>query len=667
MSWIEMLYKAYENNSDKIGRKSDEKPLLPIFHTTKKRAHVEIVLDQNGKFKRAFVIPGKDAKTILPSTEKSLGRTCNCAPHPLVDQLRYIAVEYKQYGGKKKHYFNGFWKNKIEYIEGYKDVLKSWVESGLANQKVKSVYRYISKGTLISDLINAKILHEDANRNLLSSWKGKRGDKPKIFATLGQGEKQTDILVRWSVDVPNDPSSELQYDKTVWESWIDYYLSTRSQKSFCYITGRYGIQPELYPRMIRSDNDGAKLISSNDDKGFTYRGRLIHKHQVCGVDVEITHKAHNALRWLIARQGKVFFVKNGSKFEPKLSIVAWSASGIDIPNPLVDSDDLLNDTPMVQSIDKADRITQGFTAQNFGIKLSKSISGYSANIGNTDQIIVMGVDSATTGRMAITYYRELTGSDFLKRIKSWHMQSAWHQRFFKMHLNEGGRKQRKLVEFFGAPAPKDIAQAAYGIKDGDAIRLDDHLKKSTVERLIPCIIDAAQLPWDIVDSCIKKATQRQSLPDWAWQKTLGIACGLYRYYFKDTEGYKMGLDRDRKTRDYLYGRLLAVADCIESWALDDANEKRPTNASRLMQRFADYPFQTWRSITLSLSPYKARMGSRIKKHLAAEEEIMNLFDIDAFTQNEPLSGEFLLGFHCQRSELLKSTIELEKEIKNESD
>ena len=124
----------------------------------------------------------------------------------------------------------------------------------------------------------------------------------------------------------------------------------------------------------------------------------------------------------------------------------------------------------------------------------------------------------------------------------------------------------------------------------------------------------------------------------------------------------MGLDRERKTRDYLYGRLLAVADCIESWALREAGgDQRQTNAARLMQRFADYPFQTWRTIELSLAPYKARMGARVSKHLAAEEEIMDLFDADDFRLNEPLTGEFLLGFHCQRIELHKTAKDTGKE------
>jgi len=64
----------------------------------------------------------------------------------------------------------------------------------------------------------------------------------------------------------------------------------------------------------------------------------------------------------------------------------------------------------------------------------------------------------------------------------------------------------------------------------------------------------------------------------------------------------MALDKDRTSRDYLYGRLLAVAEYIERAALELAGEKRPTNAERLMQRFADHPYATWRQLALQLSP-----------------------------------------------------------------
>ena len=114
----------------------------------------------------------------------------------------------------------------------------------------------------------------------------------------------------------------------------------------------------------------------------------------------------------------------------------------------------------------------------------------------------------------------------------------------------------------------------------------------------------------------------------------------------------MALEEDRKSRDYLYGRLLAIAERIEEVALNVGGESRPTTAARLMQRFADRPFSTWRNIELGLQPYMQRLqGTRAgfltnrKKDLDA---VFAAFSPDDFTSEKQLSGEFLLGYHCQK-------------------
>ena len=114
----------------------------------------------------------------------------------------------------------------------------------------------------------------------------------------------------------------------------------------------------------------------------------------------------------------------------------------------------------------------------------------------------------------------------------------------------------------------------------------------------------------------------------------------------------MNLDESCKSRDYLYGRLLAIAERVEEMALRVGGENRSTNAARLMQRFADRPFSTWRTIELSLQPYIQRLqGSRggfltnRKKELDA---VISSFENEEFTHDKPLTGEFLLGYHCQR-------------------
>lgn len=117
----------------------------------------------------------------------------------------------------------------------------------------------------------------------------------------------------------------------------------------------------------------------------------------------------------------------------------------------------------------------------------------------------------------------------------------------------------------------------------------------------------------------------------------------------------MALELDRTSRDYLFGRLMAVAERIEGLALRLADEKRDTNAAKLMQRFADHPYSTWRTIELSLAPYKARLRSKSPGFLVNMEklidEIVCSFNGQDFMSEARLSGEFLLGYHCQRQAL----------------
>ena len=117
----------------------------------------------------------------------------------------------------------------------------------------------------------------------------------------------------------------------------------------------------------------------------------------------------------------------------------------------------------------------------------------------------------------------------------------------------------------------------------------------------------------------------------------------------------MSLEEGRLSRDYLFGRLLAVADHLEGRALHVAGENRDTNAARLMQRFADHPYSTWRSIELALVPYETRLRAKrptvLLRLRTLLDEVMGGFQTDDFTADRKLSGEFLLAFHCQRSAL----------------
>jgi len=223
--------------------------------------------------------------------------------------------------------------------------------------------------------------------------------------------------------------------------------------------------------------------------------------------------------------------------------------------------------------------------------------------------------------------------------------------------NDQGKTEKHFIPFYGAPAPADIAEAAYAKKQNSKYDLDSKLRKATIKRLLPCIVDGQPIPRDIVESVVRRASNKVSIENWQWEKTLSIACALYRKYREEKEEYSMALDEARATRDYLYGRLLAIADILEEKALYKAKEKRPTNATRYMQQFSQHPARTWKQIHDSLGPYITRLGgAHYYKNLIAD--VMSLFDPDDFIHDNPLTGEYLLGYYCQRQKLIKGNDEI---------
>jgi CRISPR-associated protein Csd1 len=636
MSWIQKLYETYNNCQSMIGAElnDNEVPLIPICHTTQK-AQIEIVIDGNSNFRRARVIPKNEARTIIPCTEKSGGRTSGEEPHPLCDKLQYVAVDYSKRGGSKK-----------PYSASYISKLEEWCGSDFSDSKAIAVLKYVKKGNVIGDLIDHQILIAGMDGKLLTKLEKKNEeDVPKIFGVLAS---QEDAFIRWEVEIPGNPETKVWRDKSLWDNWIRYYSSTKKEKSLCYVTGEKDFSADQHPAKLINDGDKAKLISSNDSSGFTFRGRFLTANQAAVVGFETTQKAHLALRWLISRQG---YRKGGH------AIVAWATSGASIPKP---TDDPLS----ILGLDElpTDVSPTAATSQDLAIKLKKKIAGYGKELGDTTDVVVMGLDSATPGqgRMAITYYRELTGSDFLQRINDWHESCAWihHYGSIEVQGKEGGNPKKKYIPFIGAPSPSDIAEAAYGR------RIDDKLLKVTIERILPCIIDGQQIPRDLVESTVRRACNRVAMEHWEWNKTLTIACALFRKYNRK-ENYSMTLDPNRKTRDYLYGRLLALAESLEEWALNKAGEDRQTSAARLMQRFSEHPYTTWRTIELALTPYKARLGGKSKKRQHMIDEVIASFNAGDFLNDKRLNGEFLLAYHCQR-EFLRSNLNQAEDIDAEN-
>jgi CRISPR-associated protein Csd1 len=635
VSWIQKLHETYDRCAGQPQFEST--PLMPIDHA-EQQVHVEITLSGSGKFRSAAVIPKET--TFIPATEESAGRTSAPVAHGLADKLQYVAPGVEDSGTdvitnaarepKKK--------DKESPHTLYLNQLRHWVASE-PDPHLKAVLRYVEGGTILKDLLDQKILHADASGHLLTQWTG-TGNPPPLLkmltATAGQRD-QLAAVVRWRVEL-HDPQGDacLWLNPNVQHSWQRFVAKQAKISQLCMVTGEQLPPAVNHPKRLRHGADGAKLISSNDGNGFTFRGRFAFPEQAYGIGSSTTQKAHTALRWLIARQG----YRNGDQ-----AIVAWAVSGKPIPKVIAGSDEISsveNNAGMEASPDSihvgARERYKGDAGQLFAKQLNNLIRGYEAKLAKREDIVVMALDSATPGRMAITYYRELQASEFLERIQSWHEHTAWRQ--------DLGKDRR----FIGAPAPGDIAEAAYGR------RVDEKLKKATVERLLLCIVDGRSIPRDLVTACAHQAANPAGKNHWEWERSLGIACALVRSSRRE-ENYSMSLEEDRNSRDYLFGRLLAIAEKIENYALYLAKEGRDTTAERLMQRFSDHPASTWRTIELALRPYMQRLQSSrpaalyIWKRLL--DDVVNRFQGDDFTRTGRLDAEFLLGYHCQRAAFRK--------------
>ena len=657
MSWMQKLYRTYESILEQ-GVTDDTEPLTPVGHTIQ-NAHIVIVIDGQGNFQTARVMPPKTA-ILLPATESSENRTSGEAPHPLADKIQYVAKDYADYGGEKKAYF-----------EGYLKQLKAWCESPFTHPKVQAVLKYVTKGQVVANLVEEGIFQLDSDNKVLNKWEAE-GNAPSIFSVLPKTKGEIEFgsaLVCWQVEIAGDVHSQTWMDKTIQQSWTDYAASEKTEKGFCLVQGEETVISTMHPAKLRHTGDKAKLISSNDTAGYTFRGRFATAEEAASVSADVSAKAHSALRWLISRQG----IRNGDQVT-----VAWAISGKPVPSPMKDISVELDWADMgnwdISAVENPDEIAaqrlpeNSETPPDWSVNIGraaaqiikKKLHGYQAELKAHEQISLIMLDSATPGRMALTYYQEFLTADYFANLDAWIDDFSWYQRY-SIEVQNGKKNDKRTQWRFVPPSPYSIAEAVYGKS------LSDTLKKQLYARLLPVIAGGTSvpIPEDLVRQSFQAACNPNGCENWEWQRNIGVACALYKGWrarhhdLSQRRTYLMSLDTQNRSRDYLYGRLLAVAENTESYALYLAGEKRATTAERYMQRFAEHPFATWRNIELALKPYQERLRNNGKDTGAqAISEIMELFTTDDFTCDDKLSGEFLLGYHCQKMEIARRIAEL---------
>ena len=623
MSWMTMLDETYDNI-----KKQKSKDLLPIAHS-EQNAHIEVTLNEDSAMIAADFVARDNAVTLIPVTESSASRSSGIAPHPLCDKLQYLAGDYESYTDKKGK----------DHHSAYMLQLEEWKKSNYTNEKIELIYDYLIKGRLIEDLVKFKVLVLDNDGKLADKFKA--GD---IKLSVG---KQLDSFVRFRVVSFGDDGDAVWEDNRVIDDYTRFYLSKQKELQFCYVSGEITPCTNNHPSKIRNSGDKAKIISSNDTSNFTFRGRFKTAQEAMTIGYQVSQKAHNALKWLIKNQGQ----RVGEKV-----FVLWGTEAQQIPEVFSDTFDFIDNFLKEYSDSEEVDIT--------GIELSKqfnqAILGYKNDIKPNTKLAIMGIEAATTGRMSIIFYREyngLDGHELITNIENWHRTSSWNHRY--------KFKDKKNISFNGAPSLRDIATVAYGTDRGIKIEADPKVLSNAVERLLPCVIDGSKIPKDIPMRLIERAKRPQNYKEvYTWLKVVTITSAIYRKYLYDYKKGEYTMEvKETNNLAYNCGRLLAVADAIENWALRESSGGGPirtTNAMRYFTRFSISPCKTWGVINDKLNPYKQRLGAKGNKLYKLLGEISSLIEPEEFAMATNLDGCMILGFDTQRQALF-NTIKKEEE------
>ncbi|SFX92268.1 type I-C CRISPR-associated protein Cas8c/Csd1 [Ruminococcus sp. XPD3002] len=602
MSWTDELYKIYEYNSD---REFDENEpvMLPVAHSTA-NAQIEITIDLDGNFKGAKAVEKSDAVTVIPATEDSATRSSGICAMPFADKLIYTAGDYSNYAEGKKADNSGHFTN-------YMNQLRRWMAGEHTHPFVRALYMYLDKKCLISDLVSAGVIKID-------EVSGKFKEKEKIA-----GIAQEDSFVRIII-FTNDSVVKTWKDRSLQESFISFNSSLMGEKQLCYASGEYVSPTYKHPSKIRNSGDKAKIISTNDESGFTYRGRFADKEQAVSIGYDYSQKIHKALQWLREKQGKNI---------DSLTVIVWASAMQDIPDS---SDSFIDDSGFDDFPDEKTADIPS-TMPMYMDMLNKRIFGAREKLEPNTKVMIMGLDSATTGRINISMYSELESSQYLANIEKWHTETAW-LRFY-------GKSKKKIINSFSV---YDIIRYAFGTEQGAFIDCDKKLMRDNILRLLSCITNGAKLPSDIVHALYQKASNPLAYDNsYNHRSVLETACGMIRKHIIDGKGdVSMAYDPNITDRSYLYGCLLAIADKAESESFDEQERNvRVTNARRYWNAFSQRPFMTWRIIEERLRPYLNKLGKAQVKYSKWINEITSKMDAAAFADNSRLEPMYLLGYH----------------------
>ncbi len=587
MGLLQKAVETFDCHNAYVGVVREGHHVLPPISHIVTSAQLEITLDPDGRFVDAAAFDKNAPKVIIPVTEESAGRTSAPAAHPLCDQLGYLTpLQEKKY----KLYLDG---------------LRAWAQSPYSHPKLRPILQYVQSGTILDDLASLALIQCDAHG-------------------LPANEK---ALVCWRiVGLDESQPTACWMDTSLMHAYVQYILAQKQtqEKQLCLICGEMVPAGTNHPKGIIPINGNAKLISANDANGFTYRGRFDQDIQAASIGFEASQKAHCALRWLAAEQG-IQVVYGGRTF------LTWNPQGKKVCSAVG-----------IFRKNTAARVIPSDYKQD----LLDTLNGMRTTLSPAEGVVIAAFDAATTGRLSLTYYNELPGSDFLQRLYDWDLTCCW------------------LNGAFGIQSPylKQIVDCAFGTqrteKNQTRMVTDDRILREQMQRLVACRIDKARIPRDFVTALANRASTPHAYEVNVWRRILFTACAVLNKYETDRKGMNvLSWELLKKDRSFQYGRLLAVMERLELDYYNKSGEDRLTAAIKAMPEFRRRPWNIYERVNRHLTQaYLPRVERwQRERYARMKDEITGI--LREFPQeelNRPLDDIYLMGYDLQHAEFFKS-------------
>lgn len=634
--------------------------LLPVYHDRKHSTGfdiVNVIMDENGEIVELAFVP-ENEYVVFPVSESSIGRSSGVSPHPLVDKLMYLSPTFSS-----------------EHHKKYLDQLlewKSWADQNDPQLILDLVLNYLINHDLYEEILDQLSKTYQIERGTDGDTLAWQEDKKKRSKKI----KFAELFVTFEIEHEDSRKRNTNITENIilHNNHIAHteYLLKDKEKSICSISGEYTYCVSKHPGLLGN----AKIISISNHSEVHY-GRFGKPEDLFIIGFRTSQQIHLMLQylltnpdnnvWLGAQQYLVNWfsndISNENKFFPTNAFAAENQTKEIVP----ESSD-------ISAKEDENEQQTGLTTLggNFALGLGKHITGKQQNDHDFSNYYIMIVEKTSNGRVAVKYFRSYRQAELESNVSYWYQTASWP------YPSKSGKGT-----VMKAPSPYNIVTTIYGEEDKDRIQMNgkklENLRSSLVADLIPCVIERKPIPAALAKKAFNQSKNRSSYKK-TWPQYLRMTLCVLTKHFKDIGHIKKEeenymLDEQNLNRSYLYGRLLAIYDRIETDADYFSNRKddevadkksestndetksgstRSTNAQRLWTAFTASPSSIHLILRNKVQVYLERLRNKNSRRASylertLQDVIMKIEEAqkEESNPNKPLDESFLFGYYGQ--------------------